>query len=69
VGGEEALEMLEELEAKASGSGLLSPENYYVLVVKRAEGRLRLPERRRLLQLSDIETALSGASGRGAGPA
>jgi len=69
VGEEEALEMLEELEAKASGSGLLSPENYYVLVVKRAEGRLRLPERRRLLQLSDIEAALSGASGRGSGPA
>lgn len=60
VSGSEALELLEELEAKASATGLLSPESYYVLAVKRVEDPPPLPRHYRLLQLSDIEAAISG---------
>ena len=63
VSGAEALELLRELEAKASATGLLSPESYYVLAVKRVKDQPPLPKHYKLLQLSDIEAAVSSASG------
>ena len=63
VTAEEALEILRELEAKASESGLLSPENYYILAAKSAEAPSSLPRHYRLLQLADIDATVRGRSG------
>jgi len=56
---DEVLEALRELEAKASESGLLSPENYYVLAVRSVERLPFPPKHYRLIQLAEIDTAIS----------
>ncbi len=67
VSGGEALEALRELEAKASETGLLSPESYFVLAVRRVEGPLpALPRHYRVLQLADVDSVVAGAAGPGA---
>lgn len=63
VAAEEALELLRELEAKASETGLQSHENYYLLAVKSLAGRPpSAPSHYRVLQLADIDAVVQAAN-------